>query len=77
MPRVSLAVICGPKHEAMLERLYFSAQGLADELVVVAASGTAKNTIKDTAEKLEAVFGEYRNNTYNEWPHLDDFAAIS
>ena len=75
MPRVSLAVICGPRHEAILERLYFSAQGLADELVVVAASGTAKNTIKDTAEKLGAVFGEYKNNTYNEWPHLDDFAA--
>lgn len=75
MAKISLAVICGTGHEPFLEKLAQSAQGFMDELVVVAATGTAEHKIAETAQKLGAVYGEYKNNPYNQWPHLDDFAA--
>lgn len=74
--KLSLCVIAG-NVEGIIGRFLDHFQGLADEVIVVRATGWQVESDKTSsiAKDRGCITGEYWNDPKNQWPHVDDFAA--
>ena len=74
--KISLCIIAG-NVEQHIGRFLDHFQGVADEVIVVRATGCQVESDKTSsiAKDRGCITGEYWNDPKNQWPHVDDFAA--